>query len=108
MLAIRKTIRSHQNYQVYLCFSDFSNGSYDEEFRDTQDPDDFTLLSFGYFWWLVNIRSGYLLYYQEMTYYLESYLPNRFVRQFGYSQFYVSNRNLHLNYHENLFKGAWV
>lgn len=47
MHAIRKTVRNHQNSNIYRYFLDFSRGDYGEEFRDTTDPDDYITLSFG-------------------------------------------------------------
>jgi len=56
--------------------------------------DERTLLGEGTFKWLVSIRTSHLVYRYGDDYYLEPYLPNRFIRQFSYDQLYVSNQTL--------------
>jgi len=44
------------------CFHKIHYASYGERFLDFADPDGFTTLSFGIFWWLINIRPEYLVF----------------------------------------------
>ena len=69
-------------------------------------PDDFTRLPSGVFWWLINIRHGYLIFRQGNSYTIEPYMPSHFARQFGYDQLYVSNPNAGFCFSGNLFEGA--
>jgi len=86
--------------------SDFSRASYGKQFSDHPDADGFTTLSAGVFWWLINIRSGYLIFRQGNVFTIEPYLPSRFARQFGYDQLYVGNPNLGFHFSGNLYEGA--
>lgn len=106
MRTIRKTMRSHQNYHIYRYFPDFFGRAYGEKFWDTTGLDGYITLSSGCFLWLINIRSGHLLYCQGSICLLEPYFSSRFARQFGYSQLYVGNSNTLLQFQNNLFEGA--
>lgn len=57
-------------------------------------------------WWLINIRSGHLLYHQESFYFIEPYYSSRFARYFRYSQLYVGSPNTLLWFWGKLFEGA--
>lgn len=58
------------------------------------------------FYWLLNIRLGYLVYVPGRTPVLEPYVPCRFARQFGYDQLYVGNPNSDLRCRGTLFDAA--
>ena len=60
----------------------------------------------GVFWWLINIRPGYLVFRQGNSCLIEPYFPSRFARQFGYGQLYIGNLNLRLSSSGTLFEGA--
>lgn len=47
MSAIPKVLRSHQNYQIYHCFSDFLGSNYGDGFQDNQRPNGFTTIFLG-------------------------------------------------------------
>ena len=81
---IRKCILNASNNQLNRCFPEITGAAYGKKFADLVGPDDFTRLSSGVFWWLVNIRPGYLLFRQGNSCTIEPYMPNRFARQFGY------------------------
>lgn len=55
MCTTHRTMRSYQKYYIYCNFYDFTSGNYSEEFKDTLRPDQYTILSSGWFWWLINI-----------------------------------------------------
>lgn len=99
MFAIYRILQSHS-------FPEFLDDNYGDSLQDIQKLVGFTMLSSGYFQWLINIRPGHLVYCQGMTYYMESYLPSQFARQFNYSQLYVGNPNQKLEFQGNLFEGA--
>ena len=86
MAAIRKIVPSSMNYQIYRCFPEIGDGGYGDKFADIAGSDGFTKLSSGVFWWLINIRPGYLVFCQGNNCYTEPYMPNKFARQFGYDQ----------------------
>ena len=106
MYYVRKCILSASNYQLNRCFPEIPGASFGELFTDSAGQDDFTRLSTGIFWWLVNIRPGYVLFRQGTSCTIEPYMPNRFARQFGYDQLYVGNPNARLAFSGNLFEGA--
>ena len=62
MFYVRKAILSSSSYQLYRCFPETPDVSYGEEFVDLVGLDEFTRLPFGVFWWLINIRPGYLIF----------------------------------------------
>ena len=103
---VRKTILSSSNYQLDRCFLEIFGASYGNKFADLAGPDDFTRLSSGVFWWLINIRPGYLVFRQGYTCTIEPYMPSRFARQFDYDQLYVDNPNTRLRFSGNLFEGV--
>jgi len=104
--AIRRTLQSSANYHLFRCFPDFPDAPYGERFQDTANREEFTSLSMGVFWWLINIRPGYLVFRQGKSCFIEPYFPCRFARQFGYDQLYVGNPNLRLSHAGDLFEGA--
>ena len=106
MLMIRQILQSIMNYQLVQYFPDFLGASYGERFFDRPGADGFAILSSRIFWWLINIRPGYLVFRQENICPIEPYLPSQFARQFGYDQLYVGNPNLGLHFSSNLFEGA--
>ena len=108
MFYIKRTIQSDFNYQLVRCFPDILNTSYGDHFLDFVGPDGFATLSTGVFYWLVNIRPGYLIFRQGNTCMIEPYLPRQFARQFGYNQLYVGNPNTGLHFSNNLSEGAWA
>jgi len=63
MFYIRKTILNRDNYQLDMCFPEIHDASYGDKFADLVGPDGFTLLSYGVFWWLINIQPGYLVFW---------------------------------------------
>ena len=58
---IQKTING-ANYQLDRCFPEIHDASYKDKFADLVGPDGFTRLPSGVFWWLINIRPGYLVF----------------------------------------------
>ena len=62
MFYIRKMILNGDNYQLDRCFPEIHDVSYGDKFADLAGPDDFTRLSSGVFWWLINIQPGYLVF----------------------------------------------
>ena len=88
---------------------DFPRASYGEQFFDCPGADGFTTLPAGIFWWLINIRLGYLVFRQGNVCSIEPYLSNWFACQFRYDQLYVGNPNLGLHFSGNLHEGerAW-
>jgi len=108
MFYVRKTILSSSNYQLNRCFPEISDVSYRDKFADPTGSDEFTRLPSGVFWWLINIRPGYLVFQQCDSCTIEHYMPSRFARHFGYDQLYVGNSNTGLRFSDNLFEGARV
>ena len=106
MLKIRQILQSGMNYQLVRCFPDIPRTSYGEQFFDKPGANGFTLLSSGVFWWLINIRPGYLIFRQGNVCTIEPYLPSQFARQFGYDKLFVGNPNLGLIFSGNLYEGA--
>lgn len=94
----------HQNYEINQCFPVFPNDNYGARFKDNLGLDNFSTLSSGVFWRLINISPSHLVYRQDM-YHIEPYLPSRFACQFDYTQLYVGNPNKVLAYQGNLFEG---
>ena len=80
MGAIRKIVQSSMNYQIYRCFPEIRDSQYGDKHTDIASPDGFTKLPGGVFWWLINIRPGYLVFRQGNTCCIEPYMPNRFAR----------------------------
>ena len=76
MLMIRQILQSSMNYQFVRCFSNFPGASYGERFFDRRGADGFTILSSGFFWWLINIRPGYLVFCQRNVCTIEPYLTD--------------------------------
>jgi len=62
MFFVRKSILNISNYQLDRCFPEIADASYGDKFADLTGPDDFTRLPSGVFWWLINIRPGYLIF----------------------------------------------
>jgi len=62
MLYIWKMILNGGNYQLDRCFFEIHDASYGDKFADLVGPDGFTRLPSGIFWWLINIRRGYLIF----------------------------------------------
>jgi len=90
------------------CFPDIHDASYEDKFADLVGLDGFTRLPSDIFWWLINIRPGYLVFRQGNSDTVEPYMPCRFAGQFGYDQLYIGNPNLNLCFCGNLFEGAWA
>ena len=90
--AVCKLLCRHDVYSLFRCFPYIHDAGYGEEFKDVGDGK--TSLSRGIFEWLVSIRPSHLMYRSGDTCYLEPYIPNRFVRQFGYDQFILVIRTL--------------
>ena len=103
---VRKCLSDPANYQLNRCLLQIPDASFGDLLVDSVGPDDFTRLSAGAFWWLLNIRPGYVLFRQGTSCTIEPYMPNRFARQFGYDQLYVGNPNARLAFEGNLFEGA--
>jgi hypothetical protein len=61
MGAIRKIVQSSMNYQIYRCFPEMDS-QYGDQHADIAGPDGFTKLDSSIFWWLINIRPGYLVF----------------------------------------------
>ena len=51
-------------------------------------------------------HQAHLVYRSKNICYLESYIPSRFARQFGYDQLYVGNLNTNLAFMGSLFDDA--
>ena len=83
MATIRKVMQSSMNYQIFCCFPEIGDGGYGDKFANIVGPNGFTMLSSSVFWWLVNIRPGYLIFRQGNSCCIEPYMPNRFAHQFG-------------------------
>ena len=66
------------NYQLDRCFHEIHDASFGDKFVDLVGPDGFNELSSYVFWWLINIRPGYLVFRQGNSYTLEPYMPYRF------------------------------
>ena len=75
MFFIWKTILSGANYQLDRCFPEIHDTSYGDKFSDLVGPYEFTRLSSGIFWWLINIRSGYLVFRQGSSCTIKPYMP---------------------------------
>jgi len=103
-----KNFLSSSNYLLDRCFPEISGTSYGDKFADLAGPDDFTRPPSGVFWWLINVRPGYLVFWQGDSCTIEPYMLSRFARQFGYDQLYVGNLNTRLCFSGNLFEGAWA
>jgi len=106
MYYVRKAILNSSNYQLDRYFPEISGASYGDKFTYLAGPDEFTRLPSRVFWWLINIRPGYLVFQQGDSCMIESYMPSCFARQFGYDQLYVGNPNTGLRFSGNLFEGA--
>ena len=106
MFFVRKCILNDSNYQLNRCFPEITDTSYGDKFANLARSDDFTRLPSGVFWWLINIRPGYLLFRQGNSYTIEPYMPSGFAQQFCYDQLYIGNPNADLSFSGNLFKGA--
>jgi len=98
MFYVRKAILSRASYQLDRCFPEIPDASYEDKFADLAGPDEFTRLPSGVFWWLINIRHGYLIFQQGDSCTIESYMPSCFARQFGYDQLYIGNPNTGLRF----------
>jgi len=64
-------------HQLDRCFFEISGASYGDKFADLAASDEFMLLQSGVFWWLINIRPGYLVFRQGDSC---TYMPSRFTR----------------------------
>jgi len=106
MFYVWKAILSSSSYQLDRCFPKIHDTSYGDRFADLAGPDEFTQLPSRVIWWLINIRSGYLIFWQGDSCTIESYMPSHFARQFDYNQLYVGNPNTGICFSENLFEGA--
>ena len=62
MFFVQKSILNISNYQLDHCFPEIADASYGDKFADHAGLDDFTRLPSGVFWWLINIRPGYVLF----------------------------------------------
>jgi len=102
----RKAILSSLNYQLDRCFPEIYGASYGDKFADLAGSNNFTWLSSGVFWWLINIRPRYLIFRQGDSCTIEPYMSSHFARQFDYDQLYVGNPNTGLRFSDNLFEGA--
>ena len=109
MFFILKTILNGGNSQLDRCFPEIHDASYGDKFADLVGPDGFTQLSSGVFWWLINIRPGYLIFQQGNSCTVEPYMSCQFAWQFGYAQLYIGNPNTNFSFCGNLFEGtrAW-
>jgi len=106
MFYIQKTILNGANYQLNRCFPEIHDASYGDKFADLVGLDGFTRLPSGVFWWLINIRPRYLIFWQENSDTIEPYMPYRFARQFSYDQLYIGNASPNSRFCGNLFEGA--
>ncbi|ONK56558.1 uncharacterized protein A4U43_C10F10040 [Asparagus officinalis] len=107
---IRKQLQVHKCWAFSTCFPQFSS-RYGECLIDEEKPREYrTHLDISCFNWLVNIRSGYLTFWVRNQCFIESYLPCRFARQFGYDQLYVGNPRQQLRTHGGLMDGlrTWL
>lgn len=59
MLVICKVLQHHQNYEINQCFLNFPDSDYEARFKDTLGPDNFSTLSSGAFWWLINMPESF-------------------------------------------------
>jgi len=66
MFFVQKSILNISNYQLDRCFPEIVDASYGDKFADLAGPDDFTRLSLGVFWWLINIQPGYLIFCKKI------------------------------------------
>ncbi|ONK56633.1 uncharacterized protein A4U43_C10F10970 [Asparagus officinalis] len=105
-IKFREILRRDYNYEIACKFPAFEGGAYGELHQDTPGPNSFTMLSRGAFWWLINIRLGYLIFRQGRKCFIEPYQPYRFSRKFGYDQLYVGNPKPTLAYTGNVYEGA--
>ena len=107
MAGVRKLLCSHDAYNLYRCFPYIRGAGYGEEFKDIRDG--MTSLNRGVYEWMVSARPSHLVYQSGDICYLEPYIPNRFTRQFGYDQLYVSNLNTSLAFMGSLIDSdrAW-
>jgi len=64
MFYIRKIVLNGANYQLDRCFPEILDASYGDKFADLAGLDRFTRLPSGVFWWVINIRPGYLIFCQ--------------------------------------------
>lgn len=101
----RKHLQHHGDYQLYTYFP---NIDYGEKFTDLLGHDQFTFLSSGSFYWLINIKQRHLVFGQDSTCYSEPYYPSCFARQFRYDHIYVGNPNPNIKYDGNLLEGERV
>ena len=62
MFFARNSILNSLNNQLDRCFPEIFDASYGNKFADLAGPDDFTRLPSRVFWWLINIRPGYLIF----------------------------------------------
>ncbi|ONK80915.1 uncharacterized protein A4U43_C01F23170 [Asparagus officinalis] len=103
---VRKQFQNHKCWVFPTCFPQFS-GQYGDSLIDVEKPGTGqTFLDSGCFDWLVNIRSGYVIFRVQNRCYIEPYLPCRFAHQFGYDQIYVRNPNQQLRTRGGLVDGA--
>lgn len=65
-----------------------------------------TTLTHGLFFWLDNIRLGYMVYTPGKGVMIEPYMPNCFPRQLGYDQLYVGNSDPKLHHGGSYFNAA--
>lgn len=78
MAMIRKQLQHHNNYYLYKYFLYYQNADYGKEFVDFLSTDNFMTLSFGCFWWLINIKPGHLVFCLEDICFIELYYPSYF------------------------------
>jgi len=106
MFYVRKAILSNSSYQVNRCFPKIPDASCGDKFANLAGLKEFIRLPFGVFWWLINIRPGYLIFQQGDSCMIERYMPSYFAKQFSYNHLYVGNPNTGLRFSGNLFEGA--
>jgi len=78
MFYIRKAILSSSSYQFDRCFSEIPDASYGDKLADLAGPNEFTRLPLEVFWWLINIRPGYLIFRKGDSCTIEPYMPQPF------------------------------
>ena len=102
---VREVLSLYQSYLVFCRLPDTpgSGGSYHDVSSKAGTG---TSLSREAFQWLINIRTGYLVYIPGCVPVLELYTPSRFARQLGYDQLCVGNPNRNLRWKGNLFDAA--
>ena len=105
---IMRAIQSDSNYQLVRCLPDIQDTLYGDRFLDIAGLDGYTTLSTGVFYWLMNIRLGYLIFRQGDTCTIEPYLLSQFARQFRYDQLYVGNPYTGLHFREPFWRGTGV